>query len=245
MFDGSFDLSRSYFTALQTLRLAFYMVNDTLQHWSDLRNRWDAVVKPSGMFSAEDLAASSCNWDLVTQELEKKAQRVQDEIARKSEEVKALRDGLFNATSLRESTKGITLNRAVYVSTVVIVLYTPLGFLAPSSSSDETGAKPTELPHGFTTTFIAVPLATYSLCIAVVRILGPNGRERRGIQNALGFIPEVVQLLWQQWITRRRAVTRHRYKCPRVGLQCRTVSNTGLYLVIFTLRSSTPSFCCL
>ncbi len=42
---------------------------------------------------------------------------------------------LFSATSLREATKGIELNRAVYVFTVVTVIYTPISFLAVGSLS--------------------------------------------------------------------------------------------------------------
>lgn len=42
---------------------------------------------------------------------------------------------LFNATSLREARKGMALNRAIYVFTVVTVIYTPLGFLAVSPTS--------------------------------------------------------------------------------------------------------------
>lgn len=37
---------------------------------------------------------------------------------------------LFSATSLREATKGIALNRAIYVFTAVTVIYTPLGFVS-------------------------------------------------------------------------------------------------------------------
>lgn len=37
---------------------------------------------------------------------------------------------LFNATSLREAVKGMALNRAIYVSTAVTIIYTPLGFIA-------------------------------------------------------------------------------------------------------------------
>lgn len=41
---------------------------------------------------------------------------------------------LFNATSLREATKGMALNKAIYVFTVVTVAYTPIGFLAVSNN---------------------------------------------------------------------------------------------------------------
>ncbi|AEO70944.1 uncharacterized protein THITE_2057010, partial [Thermothielavioides terrestris NRRL 8126] len=130
MFDDSFHLSRTYFAALQTLRRASNMVDDTIRNWSDLRRRWNSLVCPSGMFSDDDLADAAHNWDTATAIIEARAQRVQATISRKSEEIKSLRDGLFNATSLREAGKSIALNRAIYVFTVVTVLYTPIGFLA-------------------------------------------------------------------------------------------------------------------
>lgn len=41
---------------------------------------------------------------------------------------------LFSATSLPESTKAIALNQAIYVFTIVTVIYTPIGLLAVSYS---------------------------------------------------------------------------------------------------------------
>ncbi|KAI1052778.1 hypothetical protein LB505_013643 [Fusarium chuoi] len=43
---------------------------------------------------------------------------------------------LFNATSLRESTKAMALNQAIYVFTVVTVLFTPVSFLAVRDSKN-------------------------------------------------------------------------------------------------------------
>ncbi|KAK3904924.1 hypothetical protein C8A05DRAFT_13229 [Staphylotrichum tortipilum] len=130
MFDESFQLSKTYFRALQTLRLGSNMVDDALQDWTSLRHEWETVVHPSGMFSGEDLDAATKNWDMASELIEARIHRVQARISRKIEDVKSLRDGLFNATSLREASKTMTLNRAIYVFTVVTVLYTPLAFVA-------------------------------------------------------------------------------------------------------------------
>ncbi len=154
MFDESFQLSKTYFRALQTLRLGSNMVDDALQDWTSLRHEWEAMVDSSGMFGEEDLKAAGQNWDIVTAMVEARIHRVQGRIARKIEDIKSLRDGvrtrqtypltigleyanmelfssqLFNATALREASKSMTLNRAIYVFTVVTVLYTPLAFVA-------------------------------------------------------------------------------------------------------------------
>lgn len=131
---------------------------------------------------------------------------------------------MFNATSLREASKGIALNRAIYVFTVVTVLYTPIGFLAvrclnffspfrnPSfaflriqvwgdtnitqktfwampifnntGTNDQGG--PPALPRGFIATFIAIPLLTYTICIAVAWTMGLNDGERQATLQRTG-----------------------------------------------------------
>ncbi|KAH6681013.1 hypothetical protein F5X68DRAFT_192728 [Plectosphaerella plurivora] len=40
---------------------------------------------------------------------------------------------LFNATSLREATRGTSLNMTLYLFTVVTIIYAPIGFLAVST----------------------------------------------------------------------------------------------------------------
>jgi hypothetical protein len=94
MFDDSFQRSRTYFATIETLRKASDMVNDALQSWSYLRRQWDAAVRPSRMFSLDDLAAAAHNWDTTTALLEASAQRIQNQITRKTESLKSLRDGV-------------------------------------------------------------------------------------------------------------------------------------------------------
>ncbi len=94
MFDESFNLSRTYFSVLQTLRLASNMIDDAMQDWAYLRQEWDAVAVSSQMFSQDDLDAAAHNWNTTTALLEVRVQRVQARITRKSEDVKSLRDGV-------------------------------------------------------------------------------------------------------------------------------------------------------
>lgn len=95
MFDDSFQLSRTYFAALQILRQTSSMVDDVSRSWSELRRRWDdAVCEHSDMFSADDLSITAENWKTVTEILDAASQRVQASISRKTEEIKSLRDGV-------------------------------------------------------------------------------------------------------------------------------------------------------
>lgn len=160
MFDESFRISRTYFAIIQVLRVASNMVDDVLRQWTNLRDKWDAVVPRSGMFDADDLAAAGHNWDVITASLKSKAKRVQSQISRKNEAVISLRDGVrrfpefapINCICTRRKAHELTRNmdsystqpffgshrrellstEQVYVFTIVTVLYTPLGFLAVS-----------------------------------------------------------------------------------------------------------------
>ncbi|KAK3985355.1 hypothetical protein QBC44DRAFT_335327 [Cladorrhinum sp. PSN332] len=208
MFDDSFDRSRCYFAILQTLRTSSDMVDEALADWTELRNRWNIAMKPGVMFSAEDLKALEQNWNVVSDLITAMTNRLQGRINRKTEEVKSLRDGLFNATSLREATKAIALNRAIYVFTVVTVIYTPIGFLATfwalpyfnsttpdsaiTSSPSEQPIKP-PVPSGFVATFIVVPLLTYTLCIFVAYCLGFSTNERRALNRRISGMPGALK----------------------------------------------------
>lgn len=154
MFDDSFRLSRDYFTVLEALRVAGDWIEDSKSDWNHLREDWTRRVEPARWFDKQDLQKAESFWDNVTNEFLYRASRLSGRIERKVAEVKSLRDGvsqtgvlkivtsfryinypmqLFSATSLKEATKGIALNRAVYVFTVVTVIYTPISFLAVGS----------------------------------------------------------------------------------------------------------------
>ncbi|KAK4170889.1 hypothetical protein QBC36DRAFT_295879, partial [Triangularia setosa] len=108
MFDESFNRSKLYFSLLQILRTSSNMIGSTLSDWSRMEKEWQQDTALQHTWPEYDRQAASHNWNKATL---------------------ALRD-LFNATSLRESTKSIVLNRAIYVFTIVTVIYTPIGFLA-------------------------------------------------------------------------------------------------------------------
>nr|RBQ94021.1 hypothetical protein FVER53263_10005 [Fusarium verticillioides] len=84
---------------------------------------------------------------------------------------------LFNATSLRESTKAMALNQAIYVFTVVTVLFTPVSFLAtfwalPFLNNPAEGTDIVSMPAAFRNSFIIMPILTYALVIGVAWFVG-------------------------------------------------------------------------
>ncbi|KAI0182356.1 hypothetical protein EV127DRAFT_355057, partial [Xylaria flabelliformis] len=129
MFDDSFTLSKNYFSILQLLRIIDDWAELVDQHLKLLKDKFFSPSL-SGHLATEDLQVLMKNWDKVEDVMRRRKKAVQDRAARKAEEIKSLRDGLFNATSLRESTKSMALDRSIYVFTIITVIYTPVGFLA-------------------------------------------------------------------------------------------------------------------
>ncbi|KAF4447056.1 hypothetical protein F53441_9355 [Fusarium austroafricanum] len=128
MFDKSFTLSKDYFVALQLLRIIDEWVDEILPTIENLR---DSTAMNLPIFYADD---AKHNFDAAVKSMKLHGDKIQKRAQKKTEEIKSLRDGLFNATSLREATKAMALNQAIYVFTVITVLFTPISFLAASGS---------------------------------------------------------------------------------------------------------------
>ncbi|KAK0616570.1 hypothetical protein B0T14DRAFT_434802 [Immersiella caudata] len=191
MFDDSFERSGVYFTVLETLRVSSDWARDTLKTWEALLEQWKHDAQPEKLFSPADLVALEENWAVVDRHIRARFEELMTRLTNKTEEIKSLRDGasgnVFNATSLREASKGIELNRAVYIFTVVTVLYTPLGFLAtffalPSLNNPGDNGL-VGVPKGFKTTMIVIPLLTYLVSLAFVWYFRHIRRVKRAIRE--------------------------------------------------------------
>ncbi|KAI1418322.1 hypothetical protein F5Y13DRAFT_176437 [Hypoxylon sp. FL1857] len=185
MFDNSFELSKLYFTVLQLLRIVTEWVEESVNDLNDLRERYGArkrfLIEILNM-DPDDLASTEKNWDTVITIMDSRAKRLLDRINKKTEEVKSLRDGLFNATSLREASKGIALNRAIYVFTVVTVIYTPLAFVSAlwalpifNNDPNNNGGPPLV---AFVSTFVLIPLLTYAISLFAVGYFSLESSKR-------------------------------------------------------------------
>ncbi|EXL55726.1 hypothetical protein FOCG_06276 [Fusarium oxysporum f. sp. radicis-lycopersici 26381] len=124
MFDKSFDRSKDYFVALQLLRLMDEWIDEVVPSIKEMKENPSVERFPLCAAEAMD------NFDAAIRNMKERADVVQKRVRKKQVEVNSLRDGLFNATSLREATKAMALNQAIYVFTVVTVLFTPVSFLA-------------------------------------------------------------------------------------------------------------------
>ncbi|KAH7214331.1 hypothetical protein BKA60DRAFT_650016 [Fusarium oxysporum] len=126
MFDNSFKRSKDYFVALQLLRIVDEWLDEVQSTVEDM------VKNPNVTDTSMWVDRSRASCDVAVRYVNEHATAAQSRVRKKREEINSLRDGLFNATSLRESTKAMALNQAIYVFTVVTVLFTPVSFLASS-----------------------------------------------------------------------------------------------------------------
>ncbi|GKU03033.1 hypothetical protein FLAG1_05027 [Fusarium langsethiae] len=182
MFDKSFNRSKDYFVALQLLRIINEWIDEVIPSIQEIREY--PSLKRSGLYSTE----ISENLNAVDIYMKEGASAVQRRIRKKTEEINSLRDGLFNATSLRESTKAMALNQAIYVFTVVTVLFTPVSFLAtfwalPFLNNPKEGSDIVPEPSAFRNSFIVMPLLTYALVLGIAWLHGgsyDNGQDLYG-----------------------------------------------------------------
>ncbi|KAI0197397.1 hypothetical protein EV127DRAFT_476487 [Xylaria flabelliformis] len=198
MFDESFKLSKDYFSILQLLRILTDWIDSTENDFMSLRRGWLSLKEQSSSPKI-DLDIAEKNWNTALEIMKRRTETVRTSAARKAEEIKSLRDGLFNATSLREATRSMTINRAIYVFTIITVIYTPVEFLATFwalpflNNPSENGTVP--IPAAFRNTFIIIPLLTYGFAI-LIAVYFSSETVKRVTQRALrGAIRRITSWL--------------------------------------------------
>ncbi|KAM0084127.1 hypothetical protein ACKRZS_003672 [Fusarium odoratissimum] len=192
MFDKSFDRSKDYFVALQLLRIVDEWLDEVAPSVKELQK--DPYLRFTSICAAETVD----NFNAAIRSIDERTAVIQKRVRKKVEEVNSLRDGLFNATSLRESTKAMALNQAIYVFTVVTVLFTPVSFLAtfwalPFLNNPTEGTDIVPVPSSFRNSFIIMPLLTYALVIGVARFVG----QRNGTNALLDLLRKLREILGQ------------------------------------------------
>ncbi|KAK0708849.1 hypothetical protein B0T21DRAFT_428104 [Apiosordaria backusii] len=122
MFDTSFERSRVYFKTLQMLRIFADAIRETGRDLQEM----DPEKLIQGNFRRagrdvhyflrqEPLEDKSLwdNWKILLDFQQAAEEKLLRRITEKTEEITSLRDGLFNATSLREASRSTTMNRYV------------------------------------------------------------------------------------------------------------------------------------
>ncbi|KAK0652517.1 hypothetical protein B0T16DRAFT_387769 [Cercophora newfieldiana] len=179
MFDSSFERSRTYFQTLQVLRIFSQTIKSARNSIRTLApdylpkthspRSWIArpLIHPSSNPTEDKILMANWKilWDFYVESEKQLLQRVTE----KTEEVKSLRDGLFNATSLREASRSTTMNRYVIVFTIVTVLYLPPSLIAAVFGTELfTSEDVTETIGRFKTSTVVVSITTYVLALLLI-----------------------------------------------------------------------------
>ncbi|KAK8050806.1 hypothetical protein PG994_012536 [Apiospora phragmitis] len=177
MFESSsnskFEHSETYFFVIELLRIASDWITEAVADLGTLRAWTDRSYGP------EDITALiEAKWREILDVAKKHEADLLARIEKKRLEVYSLRDGLFNATSVRESTKGTYINEYILVFTVMTVLYLPLGFMATLYGLDLFDFKMPGQTKQFAMTTGIVAGPTYLAALGL--LYGVRRRRKRG-----------------------------------------------------------------
>ncbi|KAI1424437.1 hypothetical protein F5Y12DRAFT_444023 [Xylaria sp. FL1777] len=181
MFDGpKFERSRSYFATLQLLRIFSDHIKETRRDVEWIIDKID--------IEKQDLLNE---WKETLIHLKNAEERLLQRIDTKTEDIKTLRDGLFNSTAVREATRSTEMNRYIIVFTVVTVIYAPPSFISTLFA--------TPLPYftkGDTEEFkTAIGVATGTTVLAALILLGMANSFGDIFQALRNFLRPKVHLL--------------------------------------------------
>ncbi|KAM7183255.1 hypothetical protein V8F33_013703 [Rhypophila sp. PSN 637] len=167
MFDDGFELSAKYFTLLQTLRIFHDWIEEMSMTVDD--ETW-----------GEEFSNLKPYINQVLEEKNRTVEKLLYKIARKTSEVESLRDGIFNATQLREATRATTMSSYIFIFTITTIFYLPLGFsLYGMHLFDK--EDPSENQTSFYITMVLVALITYAVATGAA-MLAPENRRLRVLE---------------------------------------------------------------
>ncbi|KAI1177425.1 hypothetical protein F4777DRAFT_204788 [Nemania sp. FL0916] len=197
MFDETgFQRSKSYVTSLQVLRIFDECVRTVSYDFRVLGRLFIQTRQfPMLHMQPEAIRILESNWRWVETFQKQAEESILGRIAQKTEEVKSLRDGLFNATSLREAnlssreaSRATSMGRYVLVFTVVTILYLPPSFISTVFALDIFKKDLAQSKWEFKVSLVAVSLFTYLIAFASIIAVDWNGFKRRGKAMLEGFL---------------------------------------------------------
>ncbi|KAI0418425.1 hypothetical protein F5X98DRAFT_373899 [Xylaria grammica] len=195
--DDGLELSDFYFSILQILRIAAEWIQQSIddlhklvneieeatfsvrvdEPFANLGKRVTSLPETSDAREAM-IEVSRQNWESVISHQKRLANPLLSRIAKKQEEIKSLRDGLFSATSVSEAAKSSQLNHYILVFTVVTIFYLPLGFISSLFALDAFNWDDPRQIVSFSVTMVLVAGTTY--CFSGILIWVVRRSERRG-----------------------------------------------------------------
>ncbi|KAI1662090.1 hypothetical protein F4813DRAFT_343441 [Daldinia decipiens] len=187
MYDDD-DLQRSelYFSMLQFLYIFSTCIQDDtsmLKNAIHRTDKWCGIIKQEKQhMNIEHLnpviSTVQHNWKFLLERLDSIEEDLTDRITRKTDQIKSLRDGLFNAQSVREAVRSRQLNRYLFVFTIITIIFLPPSFVATfygmhlfdgAGSIDET-------QKSFWKVFGSITAVTYTLGALAITSFSWKGR---------------------------------------------------------------------
>ncbi|KAL4860399.1 hypothetical protein BDV12DRAFT_205111 [Aspergillus spectabilis] len=170
MFDDSFQMTARYFAILQLLRIIPTWIDNTSK---DVDSLCDCRGVEGVMKNTEKLRSQK---DKLVDELKTR-------IEQKVDEIESLRDGIFNATSLKEASTSRVMSSYLFIFTIMTIFYLPLSFVVyPSSKSlfgmhlfDYSDVSATQA--SFYITIVLAALMTY--VAALIAVWGVAPKEQK------------------------------------------------------------------
>ncbi|KAI0869527.1 hypothetical protein GGS24DRAFT_149682 [Hypoxylon argillaceum] len=208
MFDGDFKRSKLYVTILQILRIFGEYISTVSE---DLQSLDTVFLKddnfPMSKMQPHEHRAMRSNWASVKEFQKQAEESLLGRISQKTEEVKSLRDGLFNATSLRsanisselaissleETKSSVSMGRYVLVFTVVTILYLPPSFISTVFGLDMFKKDDAQSKWEFKTAIVSLSLFTYLLAFVAIIAVDWDGFKHK---CAVWWKP---LMRWIQW----------------------------------------------
>ncbi|KAI1735430.1 hypothetical protein F4680DRAFT_304494 [Xylaria scruposa] len=187
MFDNGFGRSRLYVTVLHVLRIFgeyIRTVSDDLRSLDDIFLEDDRFPMPD--MRPEELRIMRSNWKSIKEFQNRAEENLLGRISQKTEEVKSLRDGLFNATSLREANlssrearRSAVMGRYILVFTIVTIMYLPPSFVSSVFDLDIFQKDVTQTKWEYKVAIVSVSLLTYLTAFASIIAVDWEGFKKR------------------------------------------------------------------
>ncbi|KAH7391240.1 hypothetical protein BKA64DRAFT_97957 [Cadophora sp. MPI-SDFR-AT-0126] len=198
--DKNFKRSKLYFTSQQLYRIFERCIGETLVELEMLqRDFLECEDMPGTKIDIKNVDGNiqtlDDHWTKAMAEPTKQLELILVRIKNKQEEVESLRDGLFNATSVREASRGteiaeisIRQNHYLFVFTIMTVIYLPLGFvtsifgmhLFDTTDSGVVAARPK-----FYITLVVLSVSTYITAGLAYWLVRSRKKNDSGSSNGL------------------------------------------------------------
>ncbi|KAK6841174.1 hypothetical protein PG987_002034 [Apiospora arundinis] len=190
--NSKFEQSETYFFVIQLLRIASDWITEATVDLEILRANIHKDLKMNYLIIPDKkvgYALIEARWKDILGVVGKYKDGLLETIEKKREEVYSLREALFNATSVREATKGTHINEYILVFTVMTILYLPLGFVATLYSIEFFKADDQKV--SFIITISAVSMGTY--LVASGLLYGVRQRRKKGsYREILGELKQEI-----------------------------------------------------